>query len=194
MTRARDVANIDGLLTTTGDTYYASAAGTPARLGIGSSAQVLTVSGGVPTWATPGSGKVVQIVTATYATEVTNSTTTFADTGLTATITPTSASNKVLVMVNQNGVGKTVSSASSNVSIEIQRGATTILTIANDAAASETALRLNIGSVSGDYLDSPATTSATTYKTRFANGVGASAAVVQEYFISSTIVLMEVTP
>ena len=34
MTRARDVANIDGLLTTTGDTYYASAAGTPTRLGV----------------------------------------------------------------------------------------------------------------------------------------------------------------
>jgi len=56
MTRARDVANIDGLLTTTGDTYYASAAGTPARLGIGSTSQVLTVSGGVPAWATPASG------------------------------------------------------------------------------------------------------------------------------------------
>ena len=56
MTRARDVANIDGLLTTTGDTYYASAAGTPARLGIGSSAQVLTVASGVPSWATPAGG------------------------------------------------------------------------------------------------------------------------------------------
>ena len=56
MTRARDVANIDGLLTTTGDTYYASAAGTPARLGIGSTSQVLTVSGGVPSWATPAGG------------------------------------------------------------------------------------------------------------------------------------------
>jgi len=56
MTRARDVANIDGLLTTTGDTYYASAAGTPARLGIGSSAQVLTVAAGVPSWATPAGG------------------------------------------------------------------------------------------------------------------------------------------
>jgi hypothetical protein len=53
MTRARDVANIDGLLTTTGDTYYASAAGTPARLGIGTTDQILKVSGGIPTWATP---------------------------------------------------------------------------------------------------------------------------------------------
>lgn len=50
MTRARDVANIDGLLTTTGDTYYASAAGTPARLGVGSTDQVLKVSGGLPVW------------------------------------------------------------------------------------------------------------------------------------------------
>lgn len=38
-------------LTTTGDLYYASAANTPARLAIGSTNQVLTVSGGVPTWA-----------------------------------------------------------------------------------------------------------------------------------------------
>lgn len=44
------------LTTTTGDLIYASSANTPARLAIGSSNQVLTVSGGVPTWATPASG------------------------------------------------------------------------------------------------------------------------------------------
>jgi len=37
-------------LTTTGDLYYASAANTPARLAVGSTNQVLTVAGGVPTW------------------------------------------------------------------------------------------------------------------------------------------------
>ena len=41
------------LTTTTGDIIYASAANTPARLGIGSTDQVLKVTGGVPTWATP---------------------------------------------------------------------------------------------------------------------------------------------
>ena len=41
------------VLTTIGDTLYASAAQVPARLGIGSTSQVLTVAGGVPTWATP---------------------------------------------------------------------------------------------------------------------------------------------
>lgn len=40
----------DSLLTTTGDVIYASGANTPARLGIGSTNQVLTVAGGVPTW------------------------------------------------------------------------------------------------------------------------------------------------
>jgi hypothetical protein len=40
----------------TGDLLYASAADTPARLAIGSTSQVLTVSGGVPTWATPAAG------------------------------------------------------------------------------------------------------------------------------------------
>lgn len=67
MTRARDVANIDGLLTTTGDTYYASAAGTPARLSIGSTGQVVTVAGGVPTWATPSSGAMSLITRSSFS-------------------------------------------------------------------------------------------------------------------------------
>jgi hypothetical protein len=41
----------NALLTTTGDTIYASGASTPARLGIGSTGQVLTVAAGVPSWA-----------------------------------------------------------------------------------------------------------------------------------------------
>jgi hypothetical protein len=43
------------VITTTGDLIYASAANTPARRGIGSTGQVLTVSGGLPVWATPSS-------------------------------------------------------------------------------------------------------------------------------------------
>ncbi len=52
---AQDDSNAiqNALLTTTGDTIYASGASTPARLGIGSTGQVLTVAGGVPSWATP---------------------------------------------------------------------------------------------------------------------------------------------
>ena len=44
------------LTTTTGDIIYASGANTPARLGVGSTDDVLTVAGGVPTWAAPAGG------------------------------------------------------------------------------------------------------------------------------------------
>ena len=56
VTTALDGKISKSLTTTTGDIIYASGANTPARLGIGTSNQVLTVSGGVPTWATPSSG------------------------------------------------------------------------------------------------------------------------------------------
>ena len=50
-----DAKTAKSTLSTTGDIYYASSANTPARLGIGSTDQVLKVTGGVPAWATPTS-------------------------------------------------------------------------------------------------------------------------------------------
>ena len=55
-TRAQKTAQNLSTLTTAGDIAYASAAGVPARLGIGSTAQVLTVAAGVPAWTTASSG------------------------------------------------------------------------------------------------------------------------------------------
>lgn len=43
-------------MTTTGDIIYSNSGSTPARLGIGSSGQVLTVSGGVPSWQNASTG------------------------------------------------------------------------------------------------------------------------------------------
>lgn len=57
MTRARDVSNIDGLLTAKGDIYAATAAATPSRLGVGANATVLTADSAEATglkWAAPG--------------------------------------------------------------------------------------------------------------------------------------------
>jgi hypothetical protein len=51
-----DSAGMTNPMTTTGDTIYSSSGSTPARLGIGSTGQVLTVASGVPSWATPASG------------------------------------------------------------------------------------------------------------------------------------------
>jgi hypothetical protein len=66
------IPNVEGgiqptLLTTTGDIMYASSASNPARLGIGSSAQVLTVASGVPSWATPASGGMTLLATHTLS-------------------------------------------------------------------------------------------------------------------------------
>jgi hypothetical protein len=49
MTRARDVANIDGILTTKGDIYAATAASTPARLGVGSNGNTLVADSSTST-------------------------------------------------------------------------------------------------------------------------------------------------
>lgn len=59
MTRSRDVANIDTLLTTKGDIYAASAAYTPTRLGVGANGTVLTADSVEVTgmkWAAPAAG------------------------------------------------------------------------------------------------------------------------------------------
>jgi len=51
-----DSAGMTNPMTTTGDTIYSSSGSTPARLGIGSTGQILTVSGGLPVWSTPAGG------------------------------------------------------------------------------------------------------------------------------------------
>jgi hypothetical protein len=55
------------LTSTTGDIIYASAANTPARLGIGSTSQVLTVAGGIPSWATPTNSGMTLLSTTTLS-------------------------------------------------------------------------------------------------------------------------------
>ncbi len=70
MTRARDVANIDGLLTAKGDIYAATATATPARLGVGANNTVLTADSATATglkWATPAAGGMTQLATGTLS-------------------------------------------------------------------------------------------------------------------------------
>lgn len=51
-----DTTGMVNPMTTTGDTIYSSSGSTPARLGIGSTGDVLTVSGGLPVWSAPAGG------------------------------------------------------------------------------------------------------------------------------------------
>jgi hypothetical protein len=185
-----DTTGMTNPMTTTGDTIYSSSGSTPARLGIGTTGQVLTVASGVPSWATPagGGGKVLQVVEGRYSTQVDNSTTTYADTGLTATITPSAATSKILVIVKQASSKNELNSANATY-IQLLRGATQIDEIVG--YYTNTAIVL-YGTLSLMKLDSPSTTSATTYKTQFKNGTAASAVNVQAGSMPSTIILMEI--
>ena len=62
-----DTTGMTNPMTTTGDTIYSSSGSTPARLPIGSTGQVLTVSGGVPTWAAAGGGSLTSIATGSFS-------------------------------------------------------------------------------------------------------------------------------
>ena len=53
-----DTTGMTNPMTTTGDTIYSSSGSTPARLGIGSTGQVLTVAAGIPSWASPASNAI----------------------------------------------------------------------------------------------------------------------------------------
>lgn len=186
-----DAAGMTNPMTTTGDTIYSSSGSTPARLGIGTTGQVLTVSGGVPTWAAPASGgKVLQVVAAYTTTATTSSTSTFIDSTLTANITPSSTSSKVLVLVSQNGLVKSNANASNGMSLRLLRGGTNLITFAYELLQTNTTIN-NKGSASTAYLDSPATTSSTTYKTQLASTSNTSNVTANENGTSS-IILMEI--
>lgn len=134
-------------------------------------------------------GSVLQVVYGSTSTTVSSSTNTYVDTNLTATITPTSSSSKILVVVNQNGTNKDTTSP--YMAIRIVRGSTTVLTYAiTDGYSSGSVNRW--GSSSASYLDSPATTSATTYKTQFCSLGNTAYVEVQNNNAVSTIILMEI--
>jgi len=190
------------LLSTTGDIMYASSASNPARLGIGSTDQVLTVAGGIPSWATPaGGGKVKQVVQAEYSTTTVIASTTFTDTGLSASITPTASNSKVLVIVSQPAYIGYGSGSSVGGSAQIVRNSTAVFVQSANkdslyftiqvSGQSDLQLGQNISMV---YLDSPATTAATTYKTQAAVSSTLNTRIITAQYNSSksTITLIEI--
>jgi hypothetical protein len=156
---------------------------------VGMSASKLTGTQTIPK-ATLPTGSVLQVVQASYSTSTTNSTNTYSDTGLTASITPTSSSSKILVIVAQQGVVKV--NSDTKINIKLFRNATDLTVLANAGATNSSAVIL-IGSATIVYLDSPATTSSTTYKTQFNSSNNTSYVGVQDSNVPSTITLIEIS-
>jgi hypothetical protein len=140
-----------------------------------------------------GAFRVLQVVAADNSTQANNSTNTFADTGTTATITPSATSSKILVLVTQSSIGKGGANAASGVTLRLMRGATVISGFAYNMGYTNTASTNYVGNSSCMFLDSPATTSATTYKTQFKNEANADGVSVQLGSGVSNIVLLEIS-
>lgn len=177
-----------------GDLISATANDTPARLAVGTNGQVLTADSTTATgikWAAPaGGGKVLQVINATYAVATTSSTNTYVDTGLTASITPSATTSKILVFVHQSGVSKLTNNTYAF--LRLVRGATSLAEFEKAAAYNNSTSPNNVGGAGITFLDSPATTSSVTYKTQFASGDNTASARVQSDSATSTITLMEI--
>lgn len=161
--------------------------------------QIQLANGNTPTISDLGindTGTVLQVKTAVHSTETNISTAgTYVDTGLSLSITPTSTSSKILVIYSMQFRMKSTSS-DVGMGFRLVRGSTAIDTPttsydnytydggdATDHRQSDTEF----------YLDSPATTSATTYKVQMIsyNGTGANART-QSDGNKSRIMLMEI--
>jgi len=138
-----------------------------------------------------GAFRILQVVSGTTSTIVNSSSTTLADSGLTATITPSATSSKVLVFVSQSIVKNSGNSLNA-VKLELLRGASSIAVIGGALLYTATDLT-NIGQAGICYLDSPATIAATTYKTQFANYNASASVGVQPNNSLATMILMEVS-
>jgi hypothetical protein len=188
-------------LTTKGDLFTFSTV--DARLGVGTNGQTLVADSSTSTglkWATPsGGGKVLQVVQGTSTTRVDIASTTYTDSGLSLSITPTLATSKILVLVSQQA--RTYrANTETGARVKMLRGATDIW---NSPTSPSVGFFVGAGSTSGlnlsgfqsfIYLDSPATTSATTYKTQWRVEVTTNSSEVSLQVDSnmSTITLMEI--
>tara|TARA_R100000353_G_scaffold116476_1_gene83227 strand:+ start:834 stop:1343 length:510 start_codon:yes stop_codon:yes gene_type:complete len=137
--------------------------------------------------------KIGQVVQGTTTTEITSTTSSFADTGLSASITPSSTSSKILVSVCQNGCRSQSNDNNNSINIKLLRDSTEISYFYKYALYMGAGNDLYGTTLSVNFLDSPSTTSSITYKTTYSN-YGSGNIRLQDTSAESTITLMEVLP
>jgi hypothetical protein len=144
----------------------------------------------IPKAALP-TGSVLQVVNSSYGTETQNNTSTYADTGLTANITPLYSTSKILILVCQAGIQKITNNTTIRVRL-IKNSTTQLAIIENEAGGSSNSNTNSVAAGAICYLDSPATTSSVNYKTQFLSSANNEGARVQAGNSLATITLMEI--
>jgi hypothetical protein len=136
-------------------------------------------------------GSVLKVVNVTYSTSASTSSGSYQETGLTASITPSSATSKIAVVGTINGVG--TGAINTGVTVSLYRGtSSTILAVGQYFAAFDTASTNNQLNVPFVYLDSPNTTSSVTYGFAFYKSTGTGSVSVQGNSSVSSVMLMEI--
>lgn len=137
-------------------------------------------------------GAVLQVVQGTISTQTTTTSVlpTYVDTGLTASITPTSSSSKILVIAQIASPSK--SAVITSVALRLVRNSTEILVVGQGWIANNgTSVDNGTAGCPLNFLDSPATTSSTTYKVQFCTETSGTVRVHGSN-TTSTIILMEI--
>jgi len=184
-----------------GDLLVGDAADAVQRLAVGTTGQILTVDTAVDgkiKWATPaGGGKILQVVSTNDNTkkQVSNAT---EYTEIATAITPSSASSRILIMVS---FGLVSNSTNADSAFRIKRDSTAIQQGTGGTVNINQSFFMAEGSSEGSgytiqVVDSPATTSAITYKVELLANTGTininRRGLDTYYAASSSMTLMEI--
>ena len=145
-------------------------------------------------------GKVLQVVSATISSQVAIASTSYTDTGITAAITPSSTSNKILVMVAIEYTAYADNNGEIKSNARIVRGSTDVFqsvsVLGSQVGTGSAGYQQTWGTLPLSYLDSPSSTSAVTYKVTAKNirtSGNRQLKINHDSTGKSTITLMEVS-
>ena len=133
-------------------------------------------------------GHIIQVIQSSTSTQVSSTATSDTFTGLTANITPTYSTSKILALVSQH----VYISGDNGIGLQLYRNSTPVYNLGNYAVFAQTA-GIAMAHVALNYLDSPNTTSTITYSTYFrSRDSGETVGVQRDSQNSSTITLLEI--
>lgn len=152
-------------------------------------ALILSGDTGVPASGMPV-GSVIQTVNISIAINTETASTSYIDTGVSASITPLFATSKILVLFDMTGIYKNTDNIYGR--MQLVRNSTVLIQNEGAFGYNNSTAENNVGATSINYLDSPATTSSVTYKTQILASGGTGKVGVGRNAAVHTVTLLEI--